>query len=113
MRQSVTLTGFGTSSINACLRSIQEIHQTFSRYLPIDSLEPWTPNKYDGFPAIDMGNRYFMDRRDAGGEEFVSFQENVDPDGVLQGLIGHAFIHTQENEVEYFEEIQQSDGSSK
>lgn len=60
-----------------------------------------------------MGNRYFMDCRDAGEEEMVSFQDNVDPDGVLQELMGQAFIHTQENEVEYFEEIQQSDGSSK
>lgn len=84
----------------------------FSRSLPAGSLEPWTPNKYDGYPAIDMGNRYFTDSRDAAGEELIQFQDTVDPDGVLQGLIGPAFVHTRENEVEYFEEIQNSNGNS-
>lgn len=112
MRQSITITGFGNLNVNDCIESIHGIHQSFSRSLPIDSLEPWTPSKYDGYPAIDMGNRYFTDCRDVGGEAIMPFKDTVDPDGILQGLTGQAFVHTEENEVEYFEEIPNSSGSS-
>ena len=61
------------------------------------------PGLFDGHSAIDVGNRYFVDRRDKTDDETVSFEQSVDPDGILAEAMGSEFCHTLENEVKYFE----------
>lgn len=103
LRQSVTLTAFGASSLQDSINSILDISHTFSRSLPSNSMENWVPTASDGYPAIEAGNRYFVDRHDKTDDETVPFKQCVDPDGILEGAMGSDFCHTMENEVEYFE----------
>ncbi|HEY1645984.1 MAG TPA: hypothetical protein VGF75_06510, partial [Candidatus Saccharimonadales bacterium] len=58
---------------------------------------------FDGHVAIDVGNRYFVNRRDKVDDETVPFEQCVDPDGILEEAMGSEFSHTPENEVKYFE----------
>jgi hypothetical protein len=103
LRQAVTLTGFGSPNIQASINSIVDIHHTFSCSLPPRSLEDWMPVLFDGYAAIYMGNRYFINCHDKADDENVSFGEYVDPDGILEEAMGSEFSHTLENQVKYFE----------
>jgi hypothetical protein len=103
LRQAVTLTGFGASNIQACINGIVNIHHTFSRFLPPGSLDDWMPVLFDGHVAINVGNRYFVNRHDKVDDETVFFEQCVNPDGILEEAIGSEFSHTSENEVKYFE----------
>lgn len=80
-----------------------EVHHTFMRVLPKNSLEDWCPLMYGDHVAIDMTNRYFTDRHDQPPTDTINFKSCVDPDGILDRLMGDDYIHTSENEVEYYE----------
>jgi hypothetical protein len=66
-------------------------------------MEDWVPTQYEDHVAIDMGNRYFTDRHDKADHDVVPFNQNVDPDGILQDAMATDFVHLDENEVVYFE----------
>ena len=61
------------------------------------------PLLFDGHTAIDVGNRYFARRHDKADNETVTFEQCIDPDGILEKAMGSEFCHTSENEVKYFE----------
>jgi hypothetical protein len=114
MRQSITLTSFGTGSMNELISSIYAIHHLFARVLPENSMEPWSPTMFDECPAVDMGNRYFTNRKDISLSEALDFKTSVDPNGILTAaMAGTEFAHTVENEVAYFELIVDADGNKQ
>jgi hypothetical protein len=114
MRQSITLTTFDTGSINESISSIYAIHHLFARMLPEKSMEPWCPTMFDEFPAIDMGNRYFMNRKDILSSDTLDFHTSVDPKGILTAVMtGSELAHTAENEVAYFELIVDEGGNKR
>ena len=43
------------------------------------------------------------------GEAPIPFQSNIDPDGILTNALSNDFVHLQENEVEYYEAMQEPD----
>ena len=86
------------------IAAIQAIHHTFSRAVPDDSMEEWSPTVFEEYQAVDMGNRYFTNRKHVSSSELVRFKSGVDPDGILESISeGTDVAHTWENEVEYFE----------
>ena len=95
--------------------SIREIHHTFSRTLPDGSMEDWSASIFEGYEAIDMGNRYFTHKKDMSTSEAISFKTSVDPDGVLWAMTmgDMEFGHTQENEVQYFEMMTNTNGHKR
>jgi len=110
-RQSIMLTGFGVDKMETCIKGVQAIFRRFERMLPANTLEEWTPTLFNGYNAIDMGNRFFTGRHEQSNHEIVPFKPSVDPDGILEQAMGSDFVHLRENEVEYFECV--DDGSRK
>jgi hypothetical protein len=115
LRQSVTLTSFGSSSMREVSDSIRAIHNTFLRTLPDNSMEDWSASLFEGYEAIDMGNRYFTHKKEMSTSDAILFKSSVDPNGILQGLIAldMEFGHTQENEVQYFEMMTDTNGPNR
>jgi hypothetical protein len=94
--------------------NIQAIHHLFFRMLPDNRMEDWSPATFENYEAIDIGNRYFTDRRDILTSEAISFKTSVDPDGILEAVTsGDEFAHTHENEVEYFEMMMDQNGQNR
>jgi hypothetical protein len=90
------------------------IHHTFYRTLPENSMENWTPSTFDNYPAIDIGNRYFSDRRDILSSEAIAFKTSIDPDGILEAAtVDTLYAHTMENDVQYFELTADEEGNTK
>ena len=95
--------------------SIRAIQHTFSRTLPDDGMEDWSASIFEGYEAIDMGNRYFTHKKDMSTSEAISFKTSLDPDGILRAMttVDMEFGHTQENEVQYFEMMTDTNGHNR
>ncbi|KAF8222859.1 hypothetical protein L208DRAFT_1320145 [Tricholoma matsutake] len=114
LQQLVMLTSLGSSSMRDSITAIQAIHHTFLRAVPDDSMEEWAPTMFEDYEAVDMGNRYFTNRKHISSSEVVRFKAGVDPDGMLEAVSeGTDVAHTWENEVEYFELCKHTGGQKR
>ena len=81
-------------------------------------MESWcsSDEKAFGFPCLDISNRYLTPEKEAKGQD-VGFQKGVDPQGVLRGMaMGDgtcSYVHTEDNQVQYFVSYREKNGSIK
>jgi hypothetical protein len=114
MRQSIQLTGLDTPTFSLAIENIFKIHSLFERSLPDHTLQAWQPTQIkDNVASIDMSNRYFTDRREAAHTAAIPISYAMDPQGILAMLMGQDFIHSSENEVQYYELVDLPDGTKK
>ena len=82
------------------MRAIEDI---FRRQTADRSMEGWVPSTFQGHPSVDVGNRYFTPLQHALQDRQISFNPAIDPDNILSEALGEEFVHTEDNEVEYYE----------
>jgi hypothetical protein len=101
--QRIQLTGFGCSAFDDLIASINYIQDHIERSLPEGSLTRWSPS-YDseGYPAVDISNRYLTGVRDRGDLEILPITDSLDPFRHLRSAMGTFWTHTQDNEVVCF-----------
>ena len=102
-RQSATLTTFGNPVFKKPIKNIAEIYAIFKRAIRDNLSESTVYLMYEGFPAIDIVNRYFTPKGAADSEEICPLTAEVDPNGYLAKAAGSTYVHTEENKVYYFE----------
>jgi len=83
------------------------------RQFPEDSLEEWKPNIFMDNPTLIMSNRYFTEKRLCPHGEAIPFRTDIDPKGILQKMTGVKLVHTQENHVDYYELLKESNGNQQ
>ena len=74
-------------------------------------MEVWVPSTFQGYPSIDVGNQYFTPRQHALQDHQISFSPAIDPDNILSEAMGEEFLHTEDNEVEYYEAHKEARGT--
>ena len=81
LRQSLTLTGFNTSTFQSVSENIAVVHELFGCFLGKDSLQPLLcVSGFGEYVSIDMSNRYFTPRWDETlGTTEIPFSPDVDP----------------------------------
>jgi len=71
----------------------------------------------DNFASIDISNRYLTPAKEAPGSEDVPFHKGVDPQGILQSMAkgggSTTYIHTEDNQVQYFSTKRDTEGNIK
>jgi hypothetical protein len=97
------LMGLSSPKFNNAVQSIQAIEDIFRRQVVEGNMELWVPSSFQGHPSIDVGNRYFTPRQHALQDRQISFRQAIDPDNILFEAMGEEFVHTEDNEVEYYE----------
>ena len=118
LRQRVVLTGLGSATFTSALEAAGEVYGCFDRQFSEGILESWTcsEEKSFGFPCLDVSNRYLTPAKEAKGQE-VAFQKGVDPRGVLRGMVNSdgtcSYVHTEDNQVQYFMTCRDKNGSIK
>src|SRR5215471_20556 len=105
MRQSVTLTGLGVGAFEQAIDSAISIHALFSRHFPPDALEAWKPSFFQNHPAITAYKRYFSEKRNCPCVVPTPFTSEVDPKGILRSILDDKLVHSEENEVKYYESM--------
>jgi len=102
LRQAVTLTGLGSARFSECINTVEKLVVLFMNKFPADSMEPWEPSKFGIHEAMDANARYFMHARVAGTAERVPFDVLTDPEGALAAMVSDDFVHTIDNDVQYY-----------
>jgi hypothetical protein len=103
LRQAVSLTGLGTEKFERSIDAIIHIHTLFSRTFKDGLLDPWLLSAFKDHNAIDISNRYFTSRRQSPNAVQLPFHNLVDPDRILEGMVDGDIVHSEENDVQYFE----------
>jgi hypothetical protein len=108
--QSLTLTGLNTATFQSVSENIIAIHHLFQRFLGKDCIQDLTAiGQLEDSLSIDMSNRYFTPRRDGQCATEIPFSTDVDPHGFLTKVAGTSLLHSEDNEVYYYERV--SDGN--
>jgi hypothetical protein len=105
------LTGLSSSKFNDAIQSIHAIEDIFRQQIVDRNMEAWVPSAFQGHPSIDVGNRYFTPRQHALQDRHKSFSPAIDPDNILSEAMGEEFVHTEDNEVEYYEARKEGKGT--
>jgi len=83
--------------------SMHAIEDIFQQQAVDGNMEAWVPSAFQGHSSIDVGNRYFTPCQHALQDRQISFSPVIDPDNILSEAMGDEFVHTEDNEVEYYE----------
>ncbi|KAF8326445.1 hypothetical protein F5887DRAFT_1084538 [Amanita rubescens] len=103
LRQTVTLTGFGTERFEKCIKTIGKIQSIFERHIPEDKLQESTIiGNCDEHLGLHFTNRYFTNKHHEPYAQQIPFTSDIDPSGILAGLVNNNFIHCEQNEVKYY-----------
>jgi hypothetical protein len=105
------LTGLSSPKFDDAILSMHAIEDTFRRQAADGSMEAWVPSTFQGHPSIEVGNRYFTPRQYALQDRQISFSSAIDPDNILAESMGEEFVHTEDNEVEYYEARKEGRGT--
>lgn len=114
VRQQVNIMGYGSAQFEESVEKMIQIHITFANNFPDDMVDQWCYGDFAGFKTLEAQTRYF-DRRSTSSEqtESVPFDKLMDPDGVLQSMIGDGFYHGADNHVDYKSRMISPEGSVK
>jgi hypothetical protein len=114
IRQQVNITGLGSAQFEESVEKLIQIHVAFANIFPDDMLDHWQYGDCAGFKTLEAQTRYF-DRRSASAQqiEAIPFDKLIDPEGVLQSMIGEGFYHGLDNHVDYKSRVISPEGSVK
>ncbi|KAF8874509.1 hypothetical protein CPB84DRAFT_1690100, partial [Gymnopilus junonius] len=114
LRQSVTLVGFQQPTFQRTIDNILEIHAHLGRSVGHNNIETCgIIGDFEGQPSIEMTNRYFTHKRQAGLAKDITFSEHVDPKGYLENAKGRNYVHIEDNAVYYYEMTTDKFGENK
>ena len=103
LRQAVSLTGLSTEKFEQSVDAFIQIHTMFARIFKDGVLDPWLLSAFEDHNAIDISNRYFTSRRQNPNAIQLPFHELVDPDRILVNMAVGDLVHSEENDVQFFE----------
>ena len=112
------MTGLGTPTFTSALEAAGKVYGYFDRQFSEGTLDSWScsEEKTFGFACLDISNRYLTPENEAKGQD-VAFQKGVDPHGVLRGMATGdgtcSYVHTEDNQVQYFETCRVKNGTIK
>ncbi|KDQ34001.1 hypothetical protein PLEOSDRAFT_1081002 [Pleurotus ostreatus PC15] len=111
VRQSVTITGLGSTSFKSIAENCRHMHTMFGRYTPNALLQsvPEYMGKLrnengcdDDYPTITASTRFFTPAKQASGFATVDVNPELDPRGVLSKVDAAKWVHTEDNAVGYY-----------
>ena len=100
-KQSILITGLGSSEFEASARAVLRIHTLFGSTLPANSLVPWKPIRDSEYVCLEFANRYFKGKDDD-DSTVLELGHDIDPFDILRSRCNGG-EHTEDNAVLYFE----------
>ena len=112
------MTGLGSATFSSALDAAEVIYKHFDRQFSEGLLDGWSPmhSTDSTLDRLDMSNRYFTPLRDVSGAglvESVPFHKGVDPRNILRDMAKDIYVHTEDNNVEYFSMHRDSNGQRR
>ncbi|KAH6874666.1 hypothetical protein BKA70DRAFT_1449332 [Coprinopsis sp. MPI-PUGE-AT-0042] len=114
IRQNVKITGFGEAQFTKALTELEAVHLKMSNCFPDGRMEDFQPSMFGNHFAIEANTRYFNHRNTVSADvQPVDFLDGVDPEGSLYRLMGEDYVHTQDNQVDYFQVHVDAEGNKR
>ncbi|KAH6891699.1 hypothetical protein BKA70DRAFT_1441112 [Coprinopsis sp. MPI-PUGE-AT-0042] len=114
IRQNIKITGFGEAQFTKALTELEAVHLKMSNCFPDGRMEDFQPSMFGNHFAIEANTRYFNHRNTVSADvQLVDFLDGVDPEGTLSRLMGEDYVHTQDNQVDYFQVHVDADGNER
>ncbi|KAF7972076.1 hypothetical protein HWV62_19153 [Athelia sp. TMB] len=113
MKQNVRLTGLGNDNFTSAIAGLANIAIFMGENMERGDIESWKTERFRTWQALDISNRFFVMQNGEGDMSSVPFADGVDPDGVLATMAGEKWVHTEDNQVQYFRLNSKSDGTLK
>ena len=107
----MTLTGLSFPKFNDAILSIHAIEDIFQWLVVERNMEAWVPSSFQGHTSFDVSNWYFTPRQHALQDHHLLFSPSIDLDNILSEAMGDEFVHTEDNEVEYYEAHKKASGT--
>lgn len=107
--QRISISGLGSDAFAEATETIQRISETLSREFASDEYEAWQPGQHGEHVTINASNRYMTLSRDVVDQKIRPFSREVDPRGILQAMTGEDLVHTDDNEVQYYERVSEGE----
>lgn len=105
--------GLDTPAFQRSCKNLLAVQDYISRAISEDvTMIPWQPQIYKEGIAIRASNRYFTNKKSAREEPSVPFNDSTDPSNLFRSLDLEEFVHTKENQVDYYRCVT-DDGHSK
>jgi len=106
LKQGVSITGLGLDHFMSQVDMLPDIAALFIRAVSEDKIEPNTiVGQQDDVTTLNTSNRFFTQRKDTHMGKELHFHRDIDPHGTLTRLLGSGFVHTEENNVSYYERV--------
>ena len=105
LKQQVTLSGLGSATFKRMITMTEKVYAFFEHQFQEGQVDPLDIVKDGGLfgPTIEVSNCYLTLCKDAPDMEGINLAQGVDPQGILEKVIGKGhFIHGEENVVEYY-----------
>ncbi|KAI0039946.1 hypothetical protein FA95DRAFT_1503543, partial [Auriscalpium vulgare] len=109
-RQQVEIQGFGSATFERAANGIFSIHQQMSARFGKSELNPLDLKQNGEDYCLQFSNRYFTNKTQAGNMKSIGFSAQVDPEDILKNAPPQ-FVHLEENEVLYYEQIKNENKS--
>lgn len=91
------------------MRAIIALHSRFAAHLPTDSLNEWKPVIDEDLLCLEFANRYLTPNYLVMQYDQLDIPESVDSLKLLQSKAKGGY-HTEDNQVQYYEKMCNSDG---
>ncbi|KAH8109532.1 hypothetical protein DFH11DRAFT_1548161 [Phellopilus nigrolimitatus] len=103
LQQNVTLCGLSCESFDQILQNIAFIDRKLSREFVAKDWVSWEPNIYEEHRSFEVSNRLLTPSWQCKSSTSEPIPENVDPRGVLQGLVEKGEVkYLKDNEVKFY-----------
>ncbi|KAK7037367.1 hypothetical protein VNI00_011117 [Paramarasmius palmivorus] len=102
VQQRVLLTGLDSPTFAEAMQGLARIDGVLRQAIREDHPRALL-GETEGYTTVEIANRYFTSKKVTREEHHVNFTKEVDPKGILNDLRGEAFVHTQDNVVEYYQ----------
>ena len=113
MKQYIRLTGLGIENFSSAISGLANIAIFMGESMERGDIESWRCDRFRTWQALDFSNRFFVMQNSEGDMLSVPFMDGVDPDSVLATMAGEKWVHTEDNQVQYFRLNTRSDGTHK
>ena len=110
LRQGVQVTGLGNTSFDRLTADIARIQALFKRAIGPFLQDEAGMSQFEDFTAIDASNCYFTPRTERNHRDERPITPDIDPKGYAMKAAGDSFMHTEENQVRYYEKHEGTGG---
>lgn len=109
-KQTVTISGLGSSAFNRAVLATELISNRFREQCIRQQMNVPDIRREHGFPVLTYGNRYLTTTNADGNDQLYTITDEIDPLYILRNAMKSDGVYTADNVVSYYERVVGKEG---